>query len=345
LDSFSGRPVRFDSSVFARRWVIVGTKGYPEIHIRSVFIAVARRRLGAIAAVSFKGFAPDLAPVVRKMAAVALLLEGAEMDVITLVTGVTAVLRPDLEGAVIMAGPTVHGAMLARAGEVGFHPMLENDRSPAPLHMTGLAAPAVTPLVPPLLVIRQMTADTVKRRQFTQARTIVTAFARRDPVLLHKGKAGIKAVVEWHIPPPLRVVAAGARVAQHPPMGVIPVVAGHTLRRQSILIEMAAVTSGAFRFPVSAQKGIIRRQVVPESDGSPVPLGMAALAARAILALVGVVRAVAGDAIPTRRGIALAGVTVGAPRRGVAMFQRKARPVVIEAGDLPVLLDVAALAE
>lgn len=88
-------------------------------------------------------------------------------------------------------------------------------------------------------------------------------------------------------------MTADAFLAKTAFVGVVFLVAGETIDRSLVLIELSLVTGVTFGSKVSSEQRVLGMQLMIEDDGLPVALGMAGLALLSITPFMGVVFLVA----------------------------------------------------
>jgi hypothetical protein len=163
-------------------------------------------------------------------------------------------------------------------------------------------------------------------------------------VLPGERPGGVARVVEARRLPFLAAMADGAVLAEATRVRVLRLMAAVAIARQLVLQisrAVAIVAGDAIVHPFEREAGLLE---VVELRGLPA-LGDVALAALgAALAVVHVVRLVAGDALLGRILVAIAEVTGGARRLRVLVAQRKGRLVVVVADVAPGALVVTGAA-
>ena len=250
-------------------------------------------------------------PVLLGVAALALLAERALVAVI-LAVAADAVLRRLLEERALVAGLALRIGMAAEQREGGLAVVELRTLLPVALGVAARALAAERALV---LVVLAVAGVTLACGFLPVERPGVAIRARQQAVLAAQGVAGLGVVVEEAALPRLGAVAALAALAE---LALVPALLVHTLvaadagaRRLAVL--RVFVAAGAGRVGVLAgerEAGL----VVVELRLFPGVFGVALVALGAEAALVGVVLAVAGQAVLRRLAVLLGGEVAGAAR-------------------------------
>ena len=241
-----------------------------------------------------------------------------------------------------MAGITFDLQVFSAQRESGVALVDEDYRLPCFLHVAGLAVFAVAAPVPFLAVIPFMAVEAGRRKFFAEPQILMAALTLGIPMFIAQRETGVPVMVKaGRILPFCLGMTALAFFSERAFVRVVLAMARIAVGGGFRLRDGFAVTRFALdRLMPSAQREM-RVVGMPERRGFPKRVVVAFPAAGAEAALVGIVLAMAGDAVAGRAGKALIDMAIGALGFGMTVQQRESRFGMVEARLLPVALVVA----
>lgn len=211
----------------------------------------------------------------------------------------------------------------------------EAQRLPAVFHVAGLASCTIAPLMTAGTIVGGVATGAGNRGSRPELRVAVALLATRLPVAATEVEARIAIVVEPTRFPSRFRMARRAFLAQCAFVHVILAMAGLAGCRQFVVMQRATVTRIASHDPMAIAEREMRVTIVLKRRCLPVGGIVAAAAADAKAPLVGVVLAMAAQAVEWRVGERLVDVAAPARRACMALQQRETGLRVMKRGRAP----------